>query len=52
MHAAHRLFPRLLTLFAYNFLMYGPISTIFGMKVDIGNQIQIPHFYKNFEDVV
>jgi len=33
MHAAHRLFPRLLSLYAYNFLMNCPTKTIFGMKV-------------------
>jgi len=33
MHAAHRLFPRLLSLYAYNFLMNCPTKTIFGIKV-------------------
>jgi len=31
MHAANRVFPRLHTLFAYNFLMNGPIWKFFGM---------------------
>jgi len=40
MQAAKR--PRLNNVFAYNFLMNGPISTIFEMYMDIDNQNQIP----------
>jgi len=52
MQAAKRLFPRLATLFAYNFLMNGPIWTIFGMRMDTKNQNKIPFTLKKNQNNV
>jgi len=52
MHAANRMFPRLHTLLAYNFLMNGPIATIFGMwmGMDIQKHVRL-RFYKILKNV-
>jgi len=41
MHATNGLFTRWHTLFAYNFFMNGPISTVFSMKMGDNQNIYV-----------